>query len=195
MSALYVAEKDSWHNGGYFGTRNIVLAATLGSIGFEMRGTQPIMLTYNANLISKCIINKEYGDVEELADCNFVFAATFQHKQFGLLYANQIELCHAMAEEAQKRDRGDLNPHIEAKLSEYSQKLARMRVSETLYVFVKTLLDQIQNFHILSESVNRLANDPFIVFTKKMRKGLKHAIAPLETEKHVMNRAEKFMHS
>lgn len=198
MSGILVTDEESWLTSSEFGTRDVMLAATLATLGFEFRHKQPLMLTFNGNLVAKALIDKNYGTVEELAECTFVFVLSTKHPLLGDIDCSQIECAHKLAgllqeQDIQEQEVGYANQQLQARIERARTLCNRKQVSKSMLEFVKSLLDQISNFHQICEAVNKLANDPFIKFTKRMRKGLQHAINPLETESTTMKRAEKFM--
>lgn len=195
MSGVQVEQKESWESGGHFGTRNVQLACTLSTLGFELRGKQPLMLQYDGNRIHQALKRNDHGNILELASCNCVFAYETTHPNFGKLTCPQIERAYKLAELLQQRERGDVSPQLAARIADRKEWCESYNVSTNVILVVQTLLDQLCNWNVYCQTISDLSGDPFLHFSRDLQRGVHHALNPLNTEKTTMNRAEKFFKS
>lgn len=180
-----------------FGTKDPILAATLGNFSFQTRYSLPIMLVLNsANIVN--LVDKQTGRVEDCAHLEFRFEAEVFDPIFGKLRAIDIELAHEIAKLAQKEQTKEISGSEKLKLVSLREKWSGRTISHggtnhsgTLLWAVQKLYDQVTNFLVVSEIIRELAKNPLIEYSKQVYKGVAYAVEPFESEPVTQRRIEK----
>lgn len=188
MSKLQCQE--SFELTDFFTTRDPMLAATLGTLGFLARGEEPFSMVVNANRVIK-LVDENWGTIDELVNTRLVFEMFVDHPHLGKIDCRAVELAHEFAKLSQRVERGDLSAGLQRKLDKAKNLCDARKVPYALSYLVKNLYDQITNVLVVSKVLMELADEPLLKFTRLLNdKGVAHAIQPLETEPQVMRRAE-----
>lgn len=199
MSAFAVQSDPPPKEQSVFGTKDAILAATLGNFGFQARHSLPVMLVVSATGVIDAV-DKKTGRVQDCAHLEFRFEAEVLDDVFGRLRAHDVGFAHEIAKLAQKEQTGDISGAEKLKLSEYRAKWKARQIggngqnhNGTLLWAVQKCYDQITNFMVLCVVTKELARNPMIEFSKSVYKGVAYAVEPMETEPQAQRRNEKFM--
>lgn len=201
MSAFAIQSDPPPEDQNVFGTKDPILAATLGNFGFQVRHSLPIMLVVSATGVVDAV-NKKTGRVEDCAHLEFRFEAEVLDEVFGLLRAVDISAAHEIAKLAQKEQTRDISGSEALKLSQMRERWKSRSIGPagqdmrgTLLWTVQKCYDQITNWNVVCTVTKELARNPMIEFSKSIYKGVAYAIEPQEAEPQVQRRNEKFMRS
>lgn len=193
MSALGVSEYPQPQL-GMWATRDPVLACTLGSLGFPARGTLPIMIAYDAKRIvqvTKSGVTNE-GGMNDLATVEINFVYEIQHPQFGRLTCSMIHHAHELAKLKQKKEVGGIDNAELARLAELATRTSQAGMTDGVLFAVQLLYDHICNWNVLCESVQELNKNPFLRFSRSLKKnGVAVTLNPLECETTAARRNER----
>lgn len=197
MSALGVQSEPPLEGQSVFGTKDPVLAATLGNFGFLARHALPVMLVVSAAGVID-LVDRKSGRVEDCAHLEFRFEATVLHEVFGELRAYDISLAHEIAKLAQKEQTKEISGSEALKLQQLRQKWQGIRVGRdgvnhagTLLWAVQLCYDEVTNFFVVASVTKELSRNPMIEFSKSLHRGVAYAVEPLETEPVAQRRVEK----
>lgn len=201
MSAFAVQSEPSPEDQSFYGTKDPILAATLGNFGFQARHSLPVMLVVSAPGVIN-IVDKNTGRVEDCAHLEFRFEAETLCNVFGKLAAQDISFAHEIAKLAQKEQTKEISGAEALKLSQLRERW-RVRsigpngqnMSGTLLWAVQKCYDQITNFLVVCSVTKELARNPMIEYSQSIYKGVAYAVEPLETEPGAQRRNEAFMRS
>lgn len=199
MSALAVQSDSPPADQSVFGTKDAILAATLGNFGFQARHSLPVLLVVSASGVIEAV-DKKTGRVEDCAHLEFRFEAEVMDDVFGHLQAQDVAFAHEIAKLAQKEQTGEISGAEKLKLSEQRAKWKSRQIGKdgqnmggTLLWAVQKCYDQVTNFLVVCVVTKELARNPLIEFSKSVYKGVAYAVEPLETEPQAQRRSEKFM--
>ena len=194
MSALATQSEEPPADQSVFGTKDPVLAATLGNFGFQARHALPVMLVVSAANV-KALVDKNTGRVEDCAHLEFRFEAHIKHEVFGPLSAQDVSLAHEIAKLAQKEQTREISGAESLKLDNlrkrWKGRQAGGQHGGTLLWAVQLTYDQVTNFMVVCTVVKELARNPMIEFSKSVYKGTAYAVEPLETDTQVHRRSER----
>lgn len=199
MSAFAVQSDPSPNDQSCYGTKDPILAATLGNFGFEARHALPVMLVVSAaGVINQ--VDRNTGRIEDCAHLEFRFEAEIQSDVFGKLKALDILFAHEIAKLAQKEQTKELSGAETLKLFRLREKWKAhyvgpngQNMSGTLLWAVQKCYDQVTNFMVVCSVTKELSSNPMIEYSKSVYKGVAYAVEPLETEPQAQRRSEKFM--
>lgn len=197
MSALAVQSEPPPDGQSIYGTKDPVLAATLGNFGFQARHALPVLLVVNAaNVIN--LVDRKTGRVQDCAHLEFRFEAQVLDPVFGVLNAYDVALAHEIAKLAQKEQTKEISGAEALKLAELYRRWAGKKIgpsgvnhAQTLLWAVQKCYDQIANFLVVCTATKELAKNPLIEFSKAVYRGVAYAIEPAETEPLAQRRTEK----
>lgn len=182
-----------------FGTKDAVLAATLGNFGFQARHSLPVLLVVSGGRVID-LVDKQSGRVEECAHLEFRFEAEIMDELFGVLRATDIAAAFEIAKLAQKEQTREISGAEKLKLSDLRARWNRRNIgrdgqnmSGTLVWAVQKCYDQVANFMVICNVTKELSRNPLVEFSKSVYKGVAYAVEPLETEPQAQRRNEKFM--
>lgn len=193
MSAFSVQSELPPAEQSTFGTKDPVLAATLGNLGFQAHNSIPVMLVVSsANVVA--LVEKNSGRVSDCAHLEFRFEADILHPIFGRLSAHVVSLAHEIAKLAQKVETKEISGAESLKLANLRQRWAGKQMGEhagTLLWAVQGFYDQVTNWNVVCTVCKELAKNPMIEFSKQVFRGVAYAVEPAETEPHAQRRSEK----
>lgn len=199
MSALAVQSDPPPVEQSVFGTKDAILAATLGNFGFQARHSIPVMLVVSAAGVIEAV-DKNTGRVADCAHLEFRFEAEIMDEVFGVLRAADIAFAHDLAKLAQKEQTRELSGAEGLRLSQMRDKWKGRNIGPngsnmtgTLLYVVQKCYDQVTNFMVICSVTKELARNPMIEFSKQVYNGVAYAVEPLETEPAAQRRSEKFM--
>lgn len=199
MSALAVQSEPPPAEQSSYGTKDPILAATLGNLGFQARYSLPVLLVCNAQRIID-VVDKKTGRVEDCAHLEFRFEAEILDPFFGRLTTSDVAAAHEISKLAQKEQTGELSGAEALKLGDLRERWKNRRIgldgknmSGTLLWTVQKLYDQITNWNVVCVVTKELAANPLIQYSQQVYKGVAYAVEPLETEPQAQRRSEKFM--
>lgn len=175
---------------GHFATNDALLCVTLSTLGFKMRGNLPISIVFDSNRIVN-FVNKETGELEDLAHTQHVFEFDAHTKAFGRITGNQVEWVYRLAKASQKRERGDFSPLIDAEIEKCRKKCSKLQATEGLAMVVQFLYDQITNWNVYTAVMQELCKNPFLKFQRLLVNGIAAVAHPLEAEATTFKRHEK----
>lgn len=199
LSAFAVQSDPPPEDQSTYGTKDPILAATLGNFGFEARHALPVMLVVSAPGVIN-LVDKNSGRIEDCAHLEFRFEAQIQSDVFGRLTARDIAFAHEIAKLAQKEQTKEISSAETLRLTQLRERW-RPRVigppgqnlAGTLLWAVQKCYDQVTNFMVVCNVTKELSANPMIEFSKSVFRGVAYAVEPLETEPQAQRRSEKFM--
>lgn len=195
MSALGVQSEPPPADQSTFGTKDPILAATLGNFGFLARHSIPVLLVVSsAGVID--LVDKKTGRVEDCTHLEFRFEAFVRDPVLGNLSAHTISLAHEIAKLAQKEETKEITGAEALQVQQLRQQWQRMANSlgshaGTLLWAVQKLYDQITNFIVVCTVTKELARNPLIEYSKQVYRGVAYAVEPMESEPVTQRRVEK----
>lgn len=196
MSALAVQDEPPAVDQSTYGTKDPVLAATLGNFGFQARHSLPVLLVVSAaNVID--VVDKNSGRVQDCAHLEFRFEAEILHDVFGPLAASDVALAHEIAKLAQKEQTNEISGAEALRLDSMRKRWAGKRIGRdgthagTLLWSVQLAYDQVTNFLVVATVTKELAKNPLIEFSKQLYRGTAYAVEPMETEPQAQRRSER----
>lgn len=197
MSAIGVQSAPVEGAESIYGTRDPILAATLGNFGFQAMHSLPVLLVVSAaNVVA--LVDRKTGRVEDCAHLEFRFEAAISDPLFGVLKAGDVALAHEIAKLAQKKQTGEISGSESLKLDDLYRKWSRRKIgagvenhSQTLLWTVQKCYDQITNFLIVSAVTKELSKNPLIEYSKRVFRGVAYAVEPAENEPVAQRRIEK----
>lgn len=199
MSAFAVQSEPPPADQSTFGTKDAILAATLGNFGFEARHSLPVLLVVSSTAVID-LVDKKTGRVEDCAHLEFRFEAEVLDDVFGRLRAQDVAFAHEIAKLAQKQQTGEISGAERLKLDDQLAKWKSRQIGKdgqnmggTLLWMVQKCYDQITNFMVVCVVTKELARNPLVEFSKSVYKGVAYAIEPQEAEPQIQRRSEKFM--
>ncbi len=193
MSAFGIAESPQ-PKLGVWSTRDPMLACTLGSLGFPARGTLPMMVSYDAKRIVAVTKNgiTDVGGMNDLATVEIAFVYEIQHPNFGRLTCSMIYYAHELARLRQKKEVSGLDNAEMATLADLVPKVKGRGVEDALQFVIQMLYDHICNWHVMSENIQELNKNPFLRFSRNLkRNGVAVTLNPLEAETTANRRSER----
>jgi hypothetical protein len=197
VSAFGVQDCEPPEGQAVFGTKDPILAATLGNMGFQARHSLPVLLVVSAASVIN-LVDRKTGRVADCAHLEFRFEAQILDDVFGLLRAQDVSFAHEIAKLAQKEQTKEISGAEALKLQELRQKWKAKRIGPdgvdhkgTLLWVVQKCYDQITNFLVVCVATKELAKNPLIEFSKAVHKGVAYAIEPCNTEPQAQRRSEK----
>lgn len=179
---------------GIWSTRDPMLACTLGSLGFPARGTLPVMIAYDAKRIVAVSKNgiTDTGAMNDLASVEISFVYEIQHPNFGRLTCSMVAFAHELAKLRQKKEVSGLDNAEKATLADLAARVKRAGVEDALQFVIQMLYDHICNWHVMSETIQELNRNPFLKFSRSLRKnGVAVTLNPLEAEPDANRRSER----
>lgn len=201
MSAFAVQSEPSLPQESTFGTKDAVLAATLGNFGFQARHSLPVMLVVSSSHIIN-LVDKKTGRIEDCAHIEFRFENEVLHDFFGKLSAQDVSLAHEIAKLAQKEQTKDMSGSEALRLQDLRTRWRGKQIGQngtnyagSLLWIVQMLYDQITNFFVLATVTKELAVNPLISYAKQLHRGVAYAIEPAESEPQIQRRSERFLRS
>lgn len=198
MSALAVQSEPPPVDQSTYGTKDPILAATLGNFGFQARHALPVLLVVSAAGVID-LVDKKSGRVQDCAHLEFRFEAQVLHDVFGPLAASDVALAHEIAKLAQKEQTRELGGAEALRLRDMRKRWGGKRIgtggnhSGTLLWAVQGYYDQVTNFLVVAAVSKELSRNPLIEFSKQLYKGVAYAVEPAETEPQAQRRSEAFM--
>lgn len=199
MSAFAVQSDPSPEGQSSYGTKDPILAATLGNFGFEARHALPVMLVVSAPAIIE-VVDKNSGRVQDCAHLEFRFEAQVLDPVFGVLRAQDVAFAHEIAKLAQKEQTKEISGSEALRLKQLLDKWNAKKIGKdgqnmagTLLWAVQKCYDQVTNFFVVCTVTKELSANPLVEFSKKVYSGVAYAIEPLEAEPQAQRRSEKFL--
>lgn len=199
MSAFAVQSDSPPSNQSVFGTKDPILAATLGNFGFLARHALPVMLVVSAAGVIEAV-DKKTGRVADCAHLEFRFEAEILDPVYGVLQAQDVAFAHEIAKLAQKEQTREISGAEGLRLVQLRERWKSRSIgkdgqdmSGTLLYMVQKCYDQVTNFMVLCVVTKELARNPMIEFSKLVYEGVAYAVEPLETEPQAQRRNEKMM--
>lgn len=195
MSAIGVQSDPPPEGQSTFGTKDPVLAATLGNFGFLARHSLPVLLVVSsAGVID--LVDKKSGRVEDCVHLEFRFEASIRDPVFGILRAHDISLAHEISKLAQKEETKEISGAEKLALDSLRMKWTRVAVgignhAGTLLWAVQKFYDQVCNFLVICTVTKELSRNPLIEYSKQVHRGVAYAVEPAETEPQAQRRVEK----
>ena len=200
MGAISVQSEQGDSGQSVFGTRDPVLAATLGNLGFQAMNALPVLLVVSASAVVD-LVDRKSGRVADCAHLEFRFESEVLHEVFGPLNAHDVCLAHEIAKLAQKEQTKELVGSERLTLVRLRQKWQGKQIGRgsqnhagTVLWAVQILYDQISNFLIVATVSKELAKNPLIAYTKELHRGVAYAIEPAENESIIQRRSERLFH-
>lgn len=198
MSA-FASQSEPQEGQATFGTKDPILAATLGNFGFQAKHAIPVLLVVSSAAVID-VVQKNTGRVKDCAHLEFRFEAEIMDSTFGRLRASDVSQAHEIAKLAQMEQTKDISGSEMLKLAELRKRWESKTIGTngvnhrgTLLWMVQKCYDQVTNFMVVCTVVKELAKNPMIEFSKQVYKGVAYAIQPLETEPVAQRRAERFL--
>jgi len=180
-----------------FGTKDPILAATLGNFGFQARHSLPIMLVVSSQGVIDAV-DKKTGRVEDCAHLEFRFEAEIMDPVLGVLRAQDVSAAHEIAKLAQKEQTREISGAEGLRLKQMrerwnSRPIGRdgQNMAGTLLWAVQKCYDQVTNFFVVCTVTKELARNPMIEYSKQVYRGVAYAVEPMETEPVAQRRVEK----
>lgn len=199
MSAFALQSEPPPAEQSVFGTKDPILAATLGNFGFQARHSLPIMLVVSAAGVIDAV-DKKTGRVEDCAHLEFRFEAEIMDEVFGVLRAQDVSVAHEIAKLTQKEQTREISGAEGLKLSQMRTRWQSRSIGKdgqnmagTLLWVVQKCYDQVTNFLVVCTVTKELARNPLIEYSKQVYRGVAYAVEPMETEPQAQRRSEKFM--
>ena len=199
MSALAVQSEPPSEKENAFGTKDPILAATLGNFGFRARHSIPVMLVVSAYSVIDAVDNNT-GRVKDCAHLEFRFEAEVLDPVFGKLTALDIFNAHEIAKLAQKEETREISGSEAMQLAGMRERWRQRHIGPngsnmggTLLWAVQKCYDQVTNFFVVASVTKELNRNPMIEFSRKLSQGVAYAVEPLETEPQAQRRNERFM--
>lgn len=199
MSAFAVQSEPPAADQSVYGTKDAVLAATLGNFGFQARNSLPVMLVVSAVGVIDAV-DKHSGRVEDCAHLEFRFEADILDDVFGVLRAQDVAFAHEIAKLAQKEQTREISGAEALKLTQLRERWKAKAIGKdgqnmagTLLFMVQKCYDQVTNFMVICSVTKELSKNPLITFSKSVYRGVAYAVEPLEAEPQAQRRNEKFM--
>jgi hypothetical protein len=168
-------------------TRDFVLACVLGTLGFSMRGYQPVAVLFNAENIAKTIMQPGKGN---LTLCRVTFYFFFEgpnHSVYGKLTFDRVVAAYILARLLQRKRRGESTMELEGALARALKAKERYQIHDWMLYEVAQLIDMASNLFVISETVKGVAEDPMLAIVRALSKpgGLAHVAQPLNSENSV----------
>jgi len=199
VSAFAVQSEPPPADQSVYGTKDPILAATLGNFGFQARNALPVMLIVSAAGVIDAV-DKKTGRVADCAHLEFRFEAEIMDPVYGVLRAHDIAFAHEIAKLAQKEQTREASGSELLKLNQLRERWKSRPIGKdgqnmagTLLYMVQKCYDQVTNFMVICVVTKELARNPMIEFSKSVYSGVAYAVEPLETEPHAQRRSEKMM--
>ncbi len=199
MSAFAVQSEPPPDRQNVYGTKDPILAATLGNFGFQARHALPVILVVSAARVID-VVDKQSGRVEDCAHLEFRFEAEVLDEVFGVLRAADVAFAHQIAKLAQKEQTKEISGSEALDLSQMRERWRARRIGKdgqdmggTLLYMVQKCYDQVTNFLVVCTVTKELARNPLIEYSQAIFKGVAYAVEPLETEPGAQRRNEKMM--
>lgn len=195
MSALGVQSEPPPLDQSTFGTKDPILAATLGNFGFLARHSLPILLVVSgAGVVN--LVDMKTGRVEDCAHLEFRFEESIKHEVFGNIRAYDVFRAQEIAKLRQKKQMGDISSAESLTLDLLLQRWVQTEKNigthgGTLLWAVQLCYDQITNFMVVCTVTKELSKNPLIEFSKQVHRGVAYAVEPMETEPAAQRRNEK----
>lgn len=197
MSALGIQSDPSASAEATFGTKDPVLAATLGNFGFLAKRSLPMLLVVSsAKVIAH--VDRNSGRVDDCAHLEFRFESEIVDPVMGRLKANDISQAHEIAKLAQKEQTREISGAEAMKLEDLRARWKAKRIgvngvnhAGTLLWVVQKCYDQVTNFMVVCAVTKELAKNPMIEFSKQVFRGTAYAVEPLNAEPTAQRRSEK----
>lgn len=197
MSAFATQSEPSPEGQSVFGTKDPILATTLGNLGFQARHSIPMLVVESAvNLVN--FVDNNTGRVEDLAHTEIRFEAEILDPIFGHLRAADVAFAHEIAKLAQKEETKEISGSEALKLKGLRERWSHRAIGPnganmagTLLWTVQKLYDQITNWLVICRSIKVLSENRLIEFSKQVYKGVAFAVEPLESEPLIQRRMEK----
>lgn len=195
MSALGVQSEPPPADQSTFGTKDPILAATLGNFGFLARHSLGVLVVVTAASIID-FVDKNTGRIKDCAHIEFRFEAMVRDPVLGNLSAHTISLAHEIAKLAQKEETKEISGAEALQLQQLRSQWGRMANSlgthaGTLLWAVQKLYDQITNFIVICTVTKELSKNPLIEYSKQVYRGIAYAVEPMESEPVAQRRVEK----
>lgn len=196
MSAFAVQDEPPPVDQSTYGTKDPILASTLGNFGFQARHALPVLLVVSAASVID-LVDKKSGRVQDCAHLEFRFEAQVMHEVFGPLSASDVALAHEIAKLAQKEQTHEIGGAEALRLADMRKRWRSKRIGNdgnhagTLLWAVQLAYDQVTNFLVVSTVAKELSRNPLIEFSKQLYKGVAYAVEPAETEPQAQRRSEK----
>lgn len=193
MSAFAVQSEPSEKAQSVFGTKDPILAATLGNFDFEAMHSLPVTLIVTASNVID-LVDKQTGRVEDCTHLEFRFVEEVEHLVFGRLSAHTVSLAHEIAKLAQKEQTKEISGRERLMLANMRAKWLGRGIgihSGTLLWAVQLCYDQVTNFMVVSNVSQELKKNPLIEFSRRLARGTAYAIEPCESEPIAQRRSEK----
>lgn len=197
MSAISVQSEPPEVEQSTFGTKDPILAATLGNFGFQARHSLPVLLVMSAAAVVERV-DKNTGRIEDCAHLEFRFEAEVLDPVFGRLAASDVAFTHEIAKLAQMEQTKEISPSAALKLSQLRERWNNRNIGPsgsnmagTLLWAVQKCYDQVTNFVVVCSVTKELAVNPMIEFSRSVYRGVAYAVEPLETEPQAQRRSEK----
>lgn len=196
MSAFAVQDEAPPVDQSTYGTKDPILASTLGNFGFQARHSLPLILVVSAAGVID-LVDKKSGRVQDCAHLEFRFEAQILHEVFGPLAASDVALAHEIAKLAQKEQTREIAGGEALRLSNLRERWVGKRIGTngnhggTLLWAVQLAYDQVTNFLVVCTVTKELSRNPLIEFSKQISRGVAYAVEPAETEPQAQRRSEK----
>jgi len=199
MSAFAVQSEPPAADQSTYGTKDPILAATLGNFGFQARHSIPVMLVVSASGVIDAV-DKKTGRIADCAHLEFRFEAEVMDSVYGVLRAQDVAFAHEIAKLAQKEETREISGAEGLRLSQMRERWKSRSIGKdgqnmagTLLYMVQKCYDQVTNFMVICVVTKELARNPMIEFSKLVYEGVAYAVEPLETEPQAQRRSEKMM--
>lgn len=199
MSALALQSEAPPAEQSVYGTKDPILAATLGNFGFQARHSLPIMLVVSAAGVIEAV-DKNTGRVADVAHLEFRFEAEIMDEVFGVLRAQDVSAAHEIAKLAQKEQTREISGAEGLRLSQMRARWKGRSIGKdgtnmagTLLWVVQKCYDQVTNFFVICTVTKELARNPMIEYSKQVYRGVAYAVEPLEVEPQAARRTERHM--
>lgn len=197
MSAFSVQSEQGPPKQSTFGTKDPVLAATLGNFGFQAKNALPVLLVVSSSAVVD-LVDKKTGRVEDCAHLEFRFEAEILHDVFGKLSAYDISKAHEIARLAQKEQTKDITGAEALLLKSLRERWHQKKIGPdgvnhagTLLWAVQLSYDEVTNFLIICTVAKELARNPLISYARQVHRGVAYAVEPAQSEPLIQRRSEK----
>lgn len=198
MSAFSTQSEPGPEGEDTFPTKDPILAATLGNLGFQAKHSLPVMLVLNpVNIVE--LVDRKSGRVQDCSHLEFRFEARIMHPYFGQISGWDVCHAHEISKLAQKEQTREISGAESHRLSELRRKWDRRVIGGNgtqngpLLWAVQFAYDQVTNFFVICSVVKELSGNPMVQFSQRVQKGVAYAVEPLEAEPQVRRRGEKLM--
>jgi len=197
MSAFAVQSEPSELPQSTFGTKDPVLAATLGNLGFQALNSLPVLLVVSASAVID-LVDKKTGRVSDCAHLEFRFESEVMHEVFGKIRAQDVFAACQIAKLAQKEQTKELTGSEVLQLAKLREKWRGKRIGPdgvnhagTLLWAVQLMYDQVCNFLTICIVSKELARNPLLSYAKEIHRGVAYAIEATNQEPIAQRRSEK----